>query len=400
MNRSPALIIVGNGPGEVVGWAIPIAREARRCADRDRLPLEISLCLPPCQFASGQERAVAEAAGVFDRVVEPAMTLRLGLGLNGWTPAAAPTLLHVGGDFWYTRRLARRWRARAFAFVERAHIARSHRAFTRIFVASDYLRDRLERRGVPSDKVAVTGDPRHDAVVQQHQDALSAVAAASRNGNRRKVTLLAGSRDTVFNAFFPFWVETAAALRSRLPNADLTIVVSPFVSPACQGEAVGRHAQALTEARISVVRGSAAEVAGSDLVLTIPGTNTLEMAILRIPSIVVMPFSLAPRIPLEGIVEWITRVPFAGPALRLFLAREYVKRQPHGVSLPNMRAGRRIMPEMVGQITPEQVADEGARIVRDEHAMASMARALEAITLETGASGRILHAMGLACHAA
>jgi hypothetical protein len=400
MNRTPALIIVGNGPGEVAGWAIPIAREAREWAARERQPLEISLCLPPCQFASGQERAAAEAAAVFDHVVDPAMTLRLGLGLNGWTPAAQPTLLHVGGDFWYTRRLARRWKARAFAFVERAHIARAHRTFAGIFVASDRLRERLARYGVPFDKVAVTGDPRHDAVIQQHRRALASEAVAPRDGRTRKITLLAGSRDTVFNAVFPFWVETGFALRSRLPGADLTIVVSPFVSPAAHLAAVEHHGRALADARIAVVRGSAADVAGSDLVLTIPGTNTLELAIMRVPSIVVMPFSLAPRIPFEGVIEWITRVPFVGPALRLFLAREYVKRQPHGVSLPNMRAGHRIMPEMVGQITAEQIADEAARIVQDDRAMASMAKALEAIPLETGASGRILRAMGLACRAA
>jgi lipid-A-disaccharide synthase len=400
MNSPSALVIVGNGPGEVAGWAIPVAREARERAALDRQPIEISLCLPPCQFASGQERAAADAAEVFDHIVDPAMTLRLGLGFTGWAPGAQPTVLHVGGDFWYTRRLARRWRGRAFAFVERAHIARAHRAFTGIFVANERLRERLTRYGVPFDKVAVTGDPRHDAVIQQHRRAMAQPATARRNGRRPKVTLLAGSRDTVFNAVFPFWVETGVALRSRLPDAELTIVVSPFVSPTGHRAVVERHARALAGANITVARGSAAEVAGSDLVLTIPGTNTLELAILRVPSIVVLPFSLAPRIPFEGITEWITRTPFIGPALRLFLAREYVKRQPHGVSLPNMRAGQRIMPEMVGQITAQQVADEGARIVGDERVIASMAKALEAIPLETGASGRILQAMGLAWSAA
>jgi lipid-A-disaccharide synthase len=379
---------------------VPIAREARQWADRERARLEITLCLPPCQFASGQERAAAEAAAVFDRVLDPAATLRLGLGLNGWAPSAPATLLHVGGDFWYTRRLARRWRARAFAFVERAHIARAHRAFDRIFVASERLRDRLARYGVPLGKVAVTGDPRHDAVMHGHRGAQDRLARTPRNGRRPKVTLLAGSRDTVFNAVFPFWVEVATALRRRLPDAELTIVVSPFVSPHSHHALVGRHRAAITGAGIAVARGNASDVAGADLVLTIPGTNTLEMAIMRVPSIVVMPFSLAPRIPFEGVIEWITRVPVVGPALRLFLAREYVKRQPHGVSLPNMRAGRRIMPEMIGQITADQVADESARLVRDEQTLAAMAGALEAIPIETGASERILRAMGLAWSAA
>jgi lipid-A-disaccharide synthase len=395
MTTTSSLIIIGNGPGEVAGWAVPVAAEARRSAQREHRPLELALCLPPCQFASGQERAAAEAAGVFDHSLEPAATFRLGLGLNGWTPAATPTILHVGGDFWYSRRLARRWRARAFAFVERAHIARSHRTFERIFVGAERLRARLVSRGVPASKVEVTGDPRHDAVLSRR-----APAGVDRPAGRHKIALLAGSRDTVFNAVFPFWVETAQALRRRLPDGELVIVVSPFVSPSVHAGLLDRYRRVLESARIVVARGGSPEVGGADLALTIPGTNTLELAVMRLPSLVVMPFSLAPRIPFEGIIEWITRLPYVGPGLRLFLAREYVKRQPHGVSLPNMRAGRRIMPELIGQITPAQVAEEAARIVRDEALRASMAAALEAIPVEAGASLRILHGMGLAKAAA
>jgi hypothetical protein len=298
------------------------------------------------------------------------MTLRLGLGFDGWSPASPPIVLHVGGDFWYSRRLARRWRAPAFAFVERAHVARVHRAFERIFVPSDDLRARLIGYSVPSHKILVTGDPRHDAIARRQAESAEVPAEPGQS----KVTFLAGSRDGVFRAVFPFWVQTAAAL-------------------------LAQQRQTLTAARIEVVQGTAPYVAGSDLVLTIPGTNTMELAIMRIPTLVVLPFNLAPQIPAEGLIEWITRVPYVGPALRLFLAREYVKRRPY-VALPNMRAGRRIMPELTGLITAEQVAAESARIVSDQVLRGSLVTALEAIPVEPGASGRILSAMGLAWSAA
>jgi lipid-A-disaccharide synthase len=107
---------------------------------------------------------------------------------------------------------------------------------------------------------------------------------------------------------------------------------------------------------------------------------------------VVLPFSLAPQIPIEGLIEWVTRIPRLGPPLRLWIAREYVRRRPY-VALPNMRVGRQIMPELIGAVTPEQVADESARLIRDERARLALARALEAIPLEAGASRRILDAM-------
>jgi hypothetical protein len=378
-----SFIIVGNGPGEVAGWAVPIAAEARR--QRDGRPVDVTLCLPPCQFASGQERAAAEAAGVFDRILDPGDVVRLALGFGRWRPAGSPTVLHVGGDFWYSRRLARRWGAAAYAFVERAHVSRVHRAFRAVFVPTAGLRERLVRYGVPDAKIVVTGDPRYDAVLQ---DAAAALPPQGANG-RPTVTFLPGSRDTVFSAVFPFWVQTAAALRAQLPDARLRTVISQFVSPEVHRGLVARHRETLEAAGIEVDYGGWPKVVGSDLVLTIPGTNTLELAILRIPSLVVLPFSLAPQIPFEGLLEWITRVPYVGPALRLQLARAYVRRVPY-VALPNMRAGRRIMPELIGAVTPAQVAEESARLIRDEPARLALARALEAIPRDTGASRRIL----------
>lgn len=379
-----SLIVVGNGPGEVAGWAMPIATEARKRRRTRPEALEITLCLPPCQFASGQERAAAEASGLFDRILDPRDVTRLALGLPGWRPEGAAAVLHVGGDLWFSRRLARRWKAPASAFVERAHIAHGHRSFRAIFVPTAELRERLIRYGVPPEKVTVVGDPRYDAVLHD-----AASAPAQGNGTHPTVTFLPGSRDTVFSAVFPFWVQTAAALRRELPEARLQTIISPFVSPQTRAALVARYRQTLDAAGIEVGFGGWPSVVGSDLVLTIPGTNTLELAILRIPSLVVLPFSLAPQIPAEGLIEWITRIPYLGPALRLRIARAYVRRRPY-VALPNMRAGRRVMPELIGNVTPEQVAAECARLVRDEAARAALVEALESVPREVGASGRIL----------
>lgn len=386
--RSAALVIVGNGPGEVAGWALPIAAETRRWAAEQDRSIEVDLCLPPCQFASGQEQSVATAAGVFDHIVDPKATLRLGLGLSGWTPSAPTVVLHVGGDFWYSRRLARRWGARAFAFVERSHVSRTHRAYDRIFVPTPDIADLLARGGVPADKVLVTGDPRHDALL------VHPAKADTRNGDASSptITFLAGSRDTAFSACFPFWVQTAAALRARLPDARCAIVISPYVSPAVHRALVAQHRGVLEAGRVEVRYGGLSDVSGSDLVLTIPGSNTMELALMRMPSIVVVPTNHALQIPTEGIVEWVTRLPRIGPHLRLFLLRRALQRTAY-VALPNIRARRRIMPELIGDVTPQDVADESARLLGDEEALGRLARDLEAIAHETGASRRIVAAM-------
>ncbi|MBI3998912.1 MAG: hypothetical protein HY355_07750 [Armatimonadetes bacterium] len=391
INGHAALVIVGNGPGEVAGWAVPIATEARRWAAAHGRPIEVDLCLPPCQFASGQEQAAAAAAGVFDRILDPRETLRLGLGLGSWEPSAPAAVLHVGGDFWYSRRLARRWGARAYAFVERAHVSRTHKAFERIFVPTPDVAERLARHGVPAGKVVVTGDPRHDALRDYQLQAPS----GNGQGPAPKVTFLAGSRDTVFRAFFPFWVETAAALRAGVPDARLMIAISPYVSPEVHRALVTQHRPRLDAIGVQVEYGGWSSIIGSDLVLTIPGTNTLELAIMRIPTIVVLPTNFTLQIPAEGLIEWITRVPRIGPALKLFLARRYLRRMPY-VALPNMWARQRIMPELIGAVTPGQVAEEAARLVRDADARRSLVEQLSMIPHEPGASGRIITAVSAA----
>lgn len=388
---SPAfsLVVIGNSPGEVAGWAIPVASEARRVSVTEGRRAEISLCLPPCQFASGQEHAAASASGVFDHILNPADVFRLALGLRGWSPHGPTSILHVGGEFWYTHRLARWWRAPAFALVERAHIAKHHRWFTRIFVITAALRDRLASRGVPIEKLVVAGDPRHDA--------LALPAASSQingNGASPVVAFMPGSRDSVFSAMFPFWVDTAVALRRELPGARLVTVISQFISPEVRRAVVVRHREQLAAAGVDVTDKEWPAVRASDLVLTVPGTNTLELAVLRVPSLVVLPLGLRARVPAEGPLEWFLRIPILGDALRLRLARRVLRSLPH-VALPNMQAGRRIMPELVGDVTPEQVAGESARLLRDPAARGAMAKALEAIPFNPGASRRILDGMHL-----
>jgi lipid-A-disaccharide synthase len=383
-----SLVLVGNGPGEVAGWAVPIAAEARRQAAARQRALDVTLCLPPCQFASGQEKRVAAAAAVFSRILDPAATFRLSLGLPGWSPPAPAVLLHVGGSFWYSHRLARRWRARAFAFVERAHIARIHHPFERIFLPTPDLAERLLRYGVPAAKLLVTGDPRHDALPDR------ALVSHNGNGAPPQVTLLCGSRNPVFSAFFPFWVRTATALRQRLPAVRLRLVVSPYVAPHVQQGVIRQHRRALDAAGIEVAHGGWSHILDSDLVLTLPGTNTLELAVLRIPSIVVLPVDLAPSFTAEGAGEWITRLLPFGQFLRRWMAPSYVRRLTH-VALPNLIAGRRIMPELVGDITPGRVAEESVRLLQDDGARRKVVEDLMTIRDEVGASRAVIGAMPL-----
>jgi len=86
------------------------------------------------------------------------------------------------------------------------------------------------------------------------------------------------------------------------------------------------------------------------------------------------------------------RIPRIGSAIKLLVARAYLRRRPF-VALPNIRAQRHIMPELVGDFTPDQVAEEGARLLQDGDARRRIIEDLMGIPDETGASRRILAAI-------
>ena len=117
------LVIVSSGPGEVSTWAVPMARAAAEWAAARGRPLTLTLILPPCQFASGQEAAFARRQGLFARVLGPRECLAVVTGLRRLPLAGPGCVLHLGGDLWYSSTLARRAGAPAFAYVETPLIA-------------------------------------------------------------------------------------------------------------------------------------------------------------------------------------------------------------------------------------------------------------------------------------
>jgi lipid A disaccharide synthetase len=96
--------------------------------------------------------------------------------------------------------------------------------------------------------------------------------------------------------------------------------------------------------------------------------------------------------PLEGVLAWITRPPLLGPSLRRLLI-VYHKRRHTYLALPNMQARQRIMPELSGDVTPAEVADESARLLQDEGARRRLAEALAVIPRTVGGARAIVDAI-------
>ncbi len=338
------LLLVSNGPGELTGWAFPLARALRRL-DRG---VSLHLALPPCQYATGREHQVAESSELFDRVYGPAEVVRL--ALTGPRPTSR-CVVHVGGDLWYAARLSRRAGCPAVAYVERDLITRRHRAFARIAAHTDGLAEQLVRRGVPADKVRTVGDLRADAV-----EAVEPAPEAEQN----VLLLLPGSRPSIFCDLAPLMLEVGRLVRARLPEVELALAPSPFLTEEYVHAAV-REQQVFVAWTPAQRRAVLARTA---LAVTLPGTSNVELGLLGVPMLVWLPLYDPSRVPLEGLVEWLSRVPGFGRVLKAWAVERGLRRL-HYVSPVNAAVGEPVVDEEVGQAPPSVVASRVVGLLED-----------------------------------
>ena len=367
-----------------------MARAAAAWAAARGQTLTLSLVLPPCQFASGQEAAFARRQGLFSRVLGPRDCLAVVTGLRRLTLAGSGCVLHLGGDLWYSSTLARRAGVSAYAYVETPLIrSRAHR-FARIFVPSQDLAGRLTSAGVPAGQVVTVGDLRVDALTQARP------AARPRRGGAR-VALFPGSRRWIVGGFLPFLLETADAMRARRGDVEFALVASPFLPRGALAAALRGGRTNVERLGITVVDGDdLGAAAGTDLAITLPGTNTVQLAVLGVPMVVVLPLDHPGRIRTEGLSEWLARIPGLGGAIKGVMAWRFLRR-PHALAWPNREAGRMIVPEMVGRVDPSQVARRVLAMLDDRAGLDATARDLRDVyRTPAGVADRMLEVMAAA----
>jgi lipid-A-disaccharide synthase len=111
-------------------------------------------------------------------------------------------------------------------------------------------------------------------------------------------------------------------------------------------------------------------MAAADLLLVASGTATLEAACYGTPMVVLYRLS--------AVSHW--------------LARRLVRGVSH-ISLPNIIAGRGIVPELIqGEATPDTVAWAGLRLLEDDAARADQRAALLEVRARLGEAGAGLRA--------
>ncbi len=370
-----AIVLVSNGPGELTTWVRPLAQHLYRrlglgSAGR-QAACALHLVLVPCPNGSGTEHRAAAAWGLFERTLPARRFWSLLLRPQRFGPwPRQGVVVFLGGDQFWSVLLSARLGYRHLTYAE--WVARWPRWNDRIAAMGPRAAARLPSRW--RSRCTVVGDLMADLSEGARSDAPLPPG--------RWVALLPGSKPAKLQVGVPFLLDTADRLTALQPDCRFLLPLAPTIgvegllrhaSPANPIAAayrgglptVSQEGDVLITAagtRIDLERRSPAHTSLSQccLALTTVGANTAELAALGVPMMVLVPTQhLGVMQAWDGLAGLLARLPLLRPLLGTLLSL-WRLRQRGFLAAPNIAAGRLVVPERVGAITPAQIAAEAA----------------------------------------
>jgi len=287
-----------------------------------------------------------------------------------------------------------------YKFSSRRYARRTERAFA----VDEANAERFRNDGIPPDRVAVVGNLAVDGAVAEAE---SALGESTGEGG---LLIMPGSRRHEVEQLIPFFFTAALWIKRELPSMPIAFAISPFTQLEAVRDAVerggdrrmfaqrgrmvreGADAYLVSshgDARFPIVRNAMAAARRAKLALTIPGTKTIELAALGTPAVACTPLNAAELIAVNGPLTYLDRLPFAGVALKRSVATA-ISRRYRFHTQPNMDAGRELIAELHGTLTPGRVARVVLERLADREWLAETSQMLAALyARHRGAAARM-----------
>lgn len=397
--RRTQIYITANSPGEVAGWLSPVVQALKRRDDS----VCVNVVLTPCQYASGMEADVASSLSGVGRVVRLSTLIMESLFRRLKGAAAGDghrCVLFLGGDALYAVLLSKLLNAPAYAYIGKP---RWQGRFRKYLVFSESDRVRFIEEGVPSDEVEAVGQLCLDSVeIGRGADAIRESLLAE-HANEDIITFLPGSRPVEVEFLIPFFMKAAEMIQTRCPKIHIFFAISPFADKRLIRRGL-KHDGLRLDGRCEYFTTSSGCTIGlmtenphelmsiSKLVVTIPGTNNLQIAAMGTPMLIVTPLNRAERIPVDGLLGILNYHIFPIGLLKRKLIQNGAKHVEY-LSLPNIIAGRQAVPELFGVLDPEDVALKAEELLGDDAALRSISSELRKIAVGRGAADKIAAAV-------
>lgn len=411
------ILILSNGPGEIATWVRPVVKALRR-----RLPnsadVRISLVLSPCVNASGREVEMAASLGGLDRVqgAEHFFTfLLLGKTATDWDWSPQGVVVFLGGDQIYPVLIGRRLGYRTIIYAEWE--ARWHRWVDRVAAMTPGIVDQAPPQF--RHRCEVIGDLMTEVETDGEQAAAIATAL-NLQPEQPLIGLMPGSKPAKLRVGLPFCLATATALHQQRPQTRFVIPVAPMLSLEALTQFADPHHnvdcrlfEGTTSAELVQSTGQLPRLrtaAGLEILLwtsqpaydlltqlalclTTVGANTAELGALGIPMMVVLPTQkLEVMKAWDGIPGLLANLPLVGDPLARLINRLVLRKiyqQGRLFAWPNLWAQRSVVPELIGPLQPQAVADQLIDYLDNPDRLAAMAADLRSLRGAPGAAAKL-----------
>jgi len=377
-NDQLAIIFVSNGPGELATWVKPLAEELhKKIALRPRentSSISLNLVLVPCPNATGHEKLSAKKWLQFEKIIKAKNFWKLLFNPNefGSWPSKG-LVIFLGGDQFWSVLLSARLGYLNMTYAE--WVARWPFWNDRIVTMSEKIVHKLPKR--IQHRCSVIGDLTADlAETEKIDDPLP---------EGKWIALMPGSKSAKLKVGIPFFLEVADKISILMPNCKFLIPLAPTTN-IDEIKHFGSNKNPITKqykSRIkSIIKANNEEKRGilttknstiiliqekhpaysdlsqCELALTTVGANTAELGSLNIPMIVVVPTQhILVMEAWDGFIGLLARLPILKYILGILIS--FLKMRRRGfMAWPNISAKRMIVPERVGHITPQQIAQE------------------------------------------
>lgn len=420
------ILILSNGPGELVTWVRPVVKELRQQL-RQQLggngsTVRISVVLSPCTHGTGQEAAIARKYPEVDRVQGAKdfwPFLLWGKTAENWDWYPQGVVVFLGGDQFFTAIVAKRLGYRTVIYAEWE--ARWQGWIDRFGVMNESIRERVNPKY--ADKFTVVGDLIAD--LPRQIDRTNHELLINPDRHDEIIALMPGSKSAKLSQGVPLTLAIAEKIHASRPQTRFIIPVAPtldlitlaeyadpeqnpvisswglaaaqlktdnlnlaYLNIEIQAKIENYYLETSTGLRVDLYTETPAYhlLSQCALCLTTVGANTAELGALAVPAIVLLPTQqLDAMRAWDGIPGILANLPGFG-AYFAKLINWWVLRKKQLYAWPNIWAKEEVIPELVGQLTPEFVANIALDLLANPEKLAEMRSRLRSLRGETGAA--------------
>ena len=407
------IVILSNGPGEVGTWVRPVVKRLRPILSE--APVRISVLLSPCPHSTGKESAIAQGYPEVDRVL-PASEfftfLLWGKTKDDWQWHHQGIVVFLGGDQFYTVAISKRLGYSSLIYAE--WDARWYRFVDNFAVMNTKVIERVPKSY--HHKFTLVGDLMADVALEVQKESQSPTKYNTQN--ELMIGLLVGSKSSKLAQGVPLCMAIAEKLHQLMPQVQFVIPLAPTLDLATldkyanqqynslislfgnvTGKVIREKKHSLSanylvtsgKTKIKLVTNFPAydTLVNCQICLTTVGANTAELASLGVPMIVLLPTQqLDAMRSWDGFPGILANLPGVGNMLAK-LINWVILRQGKLFAWPNIWAGQEIVPELVGKLQPETVADLVIEYLTHPKKLQQMQNNLISVRGKTGAAQQI-----------